>query len=78
MTKGLFFAELDRYSSEKVEAIRMMMGTFAAAHVAYASKLGSMWRQYLTDMGLDATEMGEAAKATLLAMESHGDGKSSK
>jgi hypothetical protein len=43
MTKGLFYSELDRFTSDKVTAFREMMAQFAAAHAAYAGRLHEQW-----------------------------------
>ena len=43
MTKGLFYSELERFTSDKVKAFREMMAQFAAAHAAYAKRLHEQW-----------------------------------
>ena len=43
MTRGLFFAELDRFTFEKVASFKNMMGLFAAARLAYSNRLSEMW-----------------------------------
>lgn len=66
MTKGLFFSELDRFVTDKVDAFRQMTGQFAAAHIVYSTRLMDMWKLSLQSIpGIDPREMIERANDTL-------------
>lgn len=64
MTKGLFFSELDRFYTSKVNSLTEMMATFSAAQLSYSSKLNSIWTMTMDDIGGDAA--GSATRANLI------------
>ena len=57
MTKGLFFAEIDRFAQIKIASYTEMTGKLAAAYVRYMHRLGSMWQHNLESLNLDRAEM---------------------
>ena len=69
MTRGLFFAELDRFTFEKVASFKNMMGLFAAAHLAYSNRLSEMWSASLGSLGMDAHEAAKQAQQTLAELD---------
>ena len=69
MTKGLFFAEIDRFASNKVCSFSEMAGKLAAAQIKYITKLGKMWGATIEHLGLNKNEMNEKARVSLEAIE---------
>ena len=66
MTKGLFYSELERFTTDKVTAFREMMAQFSAAHYAYAKRLHDQWALSLDSVGnIDKDLMIQKANATL-------------
>ena len=66
MTKGLFYSELERFTTDKVTAFREMMAQFSAAHYAYAKRLHDQWALSLDSVGnIDKDLMVQKANATL-------------
>jgi hypothetical protein len=71
MTKGLFYSELERFTSDKVTAFREMMAQFAAAHAAYAKRLSEQWTLSLDSVAdsVDKELMIQKANSTLEALD---------
>ena len=76
MTKGLFFAELDRFSKEKLDNFQRMMAEYAASQLAFSKRNEAMWESFITNLDKDPEQMLADSKDTMKEMEqmiSHDD-----
>lgn len=58
MTKGLFFSEIDRFSTEKLQMILEMFGTLGVSGQALSGRLSTLWGTVMTQLQVDPTVSG--------------------